>query len=119
MAKDHGAPEAGQLSRAWTRGRRDRKLQKSEQRRVRNWTVHNKMRGVLSTSSSVKIEGTCVSKNLDETVRLQSEKREEWIREIRGDYKGLLKVRVALPVWPAHQPRRSSGETSARRPIVA
>ena len=25
-----------------------------------------------------------MSKNLDETVRLQSEKREEWIREIRG-----------------------------------
>ena len=26
-----------------------------------------------------------MSKNLDETVRLQSEKREEWIREIKGD----------------------------------
>ena len=26
-----------------------------------------------------------MSKNLDETVRLQSEKREEWIREIRGE----------------------------------
>ena len=25
-----------------------------------------------------------MSKNLDETVRLQSEKRQEWIREIRG-----------------------------------
>ena len=25
-----------------------------------------------------------MSKNLDETVHLQSEKREEWIREIRG-----------------------------------
>ena len=32
-----------------------------------------------------EIEGTCVSKNLDETVRLQSEKREEWMREIRGE----------------------------------
>ena len=31
----------------------------------------------------VEIEGTCVSKNLDETVCLQSEKREEWIPEIR------------------------------------
>ena len=29
--------------------------------------------------------GTCVSKNLDETVRLQSKEREEWIREIRGE----------------------------------
>ena len=38
-----------------------------------------------STSFSVEIEGTCVSKNLNETVRLQSEKREEWIREIRGE----------------------------------
>ena len=37
-----------------------------------------------STSSSVEIEGTCVSKNFDETVRLQSEIRQEWIREIRG-----------------------------------
>ena len=26
-----------------------------------------------------------MSKNLDETVRLQSEKREEWIREMEGE----------------------------------
>ena len=26
-----------------------------------------------------------MSKNFDETVRLQSEKREEWIREIKGE----------------------------------
>ena len=26
-----------------------------------------------------------MSKNLDETVRLQSEKKQEWIREIRGE----------------------------------
>ena len=26
-----------------------------------------------------------MSKNLDETARLQSEKRQEWIREIRGE----------------------------------
>ena len=32
----------------------------------------------------MEIEGACVSKNLDETVRLQSKKREDWIREIRG-----------------------------------
>ena len=38
-----------------------------------------------STSSSVEIEGTCVSKNFDKTVRLQFEKRQEWIREIRGE----------------------------------
>ena len=29
------------------------------------------------------------------------------------------RVQVALPVWPAHQPRRSPGETSVREPIVA
>ena len=28
-------------------------------------------------------EGTSVSKNLDETVRLQSGKRKEWIREVK------------------------------------
>ena len=33
----------------------------------------------------VEIEETCVSKNLDERVRLQSEKREEWIPEISGE----------------------------------
>ena len=36
-------------------------------------------------SSSVEIEETWVSKNFDETVRLQSEKRQEWIQEKRGD----------------------------------
>ena len=68
-----------------------------------------------------KSKGICVSKNLDETVRLQFEKREEWIREIRGerDYKGLQRVQVALPVWPAHQPRCSPGETHVRGSIVA
>ena len=35
------------------------------------------------------------------------------------DYKGSQRVRVALPVWPAHQPRRSTKETSVREPTVA
>ena len=39
----------------------------------------------LSTSSSVEIEGTCVSKYFEETVCLQSDKRREWIRQIRGE----------------------------------
>ena len=62
-----------------------------------------------------------MSKNLDETVRLQSEKRDEWIREIRGErlHKGLRRVQVALAVWPAHQPRPSPGETSVRGPIAS
>ena len=34
--------------------------------------------------------------------------------EERG-YKGLQRARVALPVWPAHQPRRSQGETSEEK----
>ena len=33
----------------------------------------------------MEIEGTCASKNFDETVCLQSEKREEWIRETTGE----------------------------------
>ena len=32
-----------------------------------------------------EIEGARVSKNFDETVRLQSEKREGWIRQIREE----------------------------------
>ena len=30
-------------------------------------------------------DGTCVSKNFDEMVRLQSEKRQEWIPEVRKE----------------------------------
>ena len=37
-----------------------------------------------STSFSGETEGTCVSKNLDETIHLQSEKRHEWIGEVIG-----------------------------------
>ena len=60
-----------------------------------------------------------MSKNFDETVRLQSEKTEEWILEIRGEsYKGLQRAQVALPVWPARQSRRSPGEMSVRGTIV-
>ena len=33
----------------------------------------------------MEVEGTCLSKNFDETVRLQSEIRREWIREVRGE----------------------------------
>ena len=64
-------------------------------------------------------EGTCVSKNFDETVRLQSEKRQEWIREIRGErgHKGLQRAKVALPDWPAHQPCRSPGERVSGDPL--
>ena len=59
-----------------------------------------------------------MSKNFDETVRLQSDKSGYEREEERG-YKELQRARVALSVWPAHQPRRSTGETSVREPIVA
>ena len=52
MTEDHGAPEAGQLPRVWTRGRRDRQPPKSERCRVRSWTVQNEMRGVLRRVSA-------------------------------------------------------------------
>ena len=40
----------------------------------------------------MEIEEACASKNFDETVRLQSEKSQEWIREIRGErLKGITK----------------------------
>ena len=69
--------------------------------------------------SSVEIEGTCVSKNFDETVCLQSKKSEEWIREIKGErLQRIAKAQVALPVWLADQPRRSPGETSVPEFIV-
>ena len=55
-------------------------------------------------------------KNLDETVRLQSENREEWIREIK---KRIAEGTSSAPVWPAHQPIRWPGETSVQGPIVA
>ena len=43
MAEDYGAPEAEQLPRVWTRGRRETE----SRQRVRSWTVQNEMRGVL------------------------------------------------------------------------
>ena len=33
MKEDHGAPEAGQLPRVWTKGQRDRESPKSERRK--------------------------------------------------------------------------------------
>ena len=48
----HGASEA----RAWTRGRRERRRALKEwleaAQRVRSWTVHNEMRGVLGQVSA-------------------------------------------------------------------
>ena len=59
-----------------------------------------------------------MSKNFNETVRLQSEIRREWIQEVRGkNYKGLQRAQVAHPVWPAHQPRRSPEKRMSGDPL--
>ena len=63
---------------------RDKNLKVGYVRCSEDEKEHNE-RDVGSTSSSAKIDGICVSKNFDETVRLPSEKNEEWIREIRGE----------------------------------
>ena len=63
------------ILKRWELNRRLCPLQQRWERTQQAWRA--------STSSSVEIEGACVSKNLDETVRLESEKREEWIRELR------------------------------------
>ena len=54
MAEDHGAPEAGKLRRAWTRGRAETERRQKERaaQRVRSWTVQNEMRCVLGRVST-------------------------------------------------------------------
>ena len=63
MAEDHAAPEAGQLPKAWTRGRRETESPKSERCRVRSWTVQNRMRSVLGQVSSGAAERILDSAN--------------------------------------------------------
>ena len=61
--EDHRAPEAGQLSRVWTRGRRETE----SRQRVRSWTVQNGMRGVLgrvSTCAAGRILDSAKSKEI-------------------------------------------------------
>ena len=48
MAEDHGAPEAGQFPRVWTRGHKETE----SRQRVRSWTVQNEMRDVLGRVST-------------------------------------------------------------------
>ena len=48
MAEDHGAPEAGQLPRVLTRGRRETE----SRQKVRSWAVQNEMRDVLGRVST-------------------------------------------------------------------
>ena len=73
-----------------------------------------------STSSSVEIDETCVSKNLDETARLLYKKDNSgYKRQEERDYKGLQRARVALLVWLVHQPHCFPGETIVQESIVA
>ena len=59
-----------------------------------------------------------MSKNFDETKCLQSEKRKECIREIRGKrLQGIAEARVALLVWPAYQLRRSGEKRMSGDPL--
>ena len=60
-----------------------------------------------------------MSKNFDETILLQSEKKRVDTRDERETTRDCRGVGVALPVWPAHQPRRSPGKSSVQGPIVA
>ena len=51
-----------------------------------------------------------MSKNLDETVCLQSEKREEWIREIRGErQQGIAEGRSSAPRLASSSAESSPG----------
>ena len=52
MAVDHGDPKAGQLRKAWSRGRKETEscLRAAAQRGC-SWTVQNEMRGVLGRVS--------------------------------------------------------------------
>ena len=49
---EHGTPEAGQLFRAWTTGRKESESRQRESGAVRSWTVQNEMRDVLGRVSA-------------------------------------------------------------------
>ena len=59
MAEDSGAPEAGQLPRAWTRGRRElQSRRRASGARICSWTVQNEQRdvtGQMSTGAAGRI----------------------------------------------------------------
>ena len=54
MAEDHRTPEAGQITRVWTRGHKETESRQrvSGAKRVRSWTVQNEMREVLGRVST-------------------------------------------------------------------
>ena len=62
-----------------------------------------------------------MSKNLDELVRLQSEKREEWIQKVKRktDYEGQQQAGAAHSTLPTYQPRSFPEEMNVRVLTVA
>ena len=53
MEDDYGTTEAGQLPRAWIKGRRKTRVTKERAaQKVRSWTVQNETRGVLGRVST-------------------------------------------------------------------
>ena len=67
MAEDHGAPEARQLPKAWTRGHRERLAKERAAQRVRSWTAQNEMRGDIgrvSAGAAGRIFDSAVSREI-------------------------------------------------------
>ena len=61
-----------------------------------------------------------MSKNFDETVRLQFEIGPEWIREVRGErLQQITEDTSSALIWPAHQLCTSLGEAVVWGPNVA
>ena len=57
-----------------------------------------------NTSCSVDTTGACVLKNVDETIHLQSERRDDWIREVREiRLQGAAMAEAAHLVSPAYR----------------
>ena len=68
MTKDHGGPEAGQLSRVWTRGRRvTRVVKERAAQRVQNCTVQCAIRSAkdrMNAGAAGKILNSADSREL-------------------------------------------------------
>ena len=67
----------------------------------------------------MEIEETCLSKNLDETIHLQPEKRQEWIREIRERLQRIAEGASSAPHLANSSAVSFSGGNDVRGPIVA
>ena len=59
-----------------------------------------------------------MSKNFDESARLQSEKKEKWIQEIRERLQGIAEGTSSAPRLASASAALFPGETSVLGPIV-